>query len=214
MQVRALCVDDHAIFRQGVKLILTQYDRQMKIGEAATAGDALLLAREARWDVVILDLSLPDRSGLQFLAELKAEQPAIPVIVLSMHADDEYAIRALRTGASAYVTKESAPDELITAIQKVVRGDHYITPALAQRVAFAIASPESGTKPHHYHSLSEREMETLQLIAAGKSLKEIAALLSLSVKSVGTYRARVLQKMEMTSNADLIRYVVEHNLSM
>lgn len=210
--MRALCIDDHAIFRQGVKLILTQYDRQMKIGEAATADDAMRLVRESRWDVVILDLSLPDRSGLQLLTEIKEQQPSVPVIVLSMHADDEYAVRALRIGAAGYVTKESAPEELITAIEKVMGGGRYITPALAQKVAFAYASPETAKKPHH--TLSEREMETLRLIGAGKSMKEIAAMLSLSVKSVGTYRARVLQKMDMHSNADLIRYVVEHNLSL
>ena len=211
--MRALCVDDHAIFRQGVKQILAQYDRQMKIGEAATAESALQLARESRWDVVILDLSLPDRSGFQVLADLKREQPDLPVIVLSMHAEDEYAVRALRIGASGYVTKESAPEELIEALQKVTRGGRYMTPALAEKIAFAYASPSTAKeKPHH--SLSEREMEILQLIGAGKSLKEIAAMLSLSVKSVGTYRARVLEKMTMSTNADLIRYVVENNLSL
>lgn len=208
--MRTLCVDDHAIFRQGVKQILVQYDRQVKIGEAATAEAAMQLARESRWDVVLLDLSLPDRSGLQVLTDLKREQPELPVIVLSMHADDEYAIRALRIGASAYVTKESAPEELVAALQKVMRGGRYMTPALAEKIAFAYASPATAEKPHH--ALSERELEVLQLIGAGKSLKEIAAMLSLSVKSVGTYRARVLEKMAMSTNADLIRYVIENNL--
>lgn len=210
--MRALCVDDHAIFRQGVKQILAQYDRQMKIGEAATADAALQLVREYRWDVVILDLSLPDRSGFQLLGDLKREQPDLPVIVLSMHAEDEYAVRALRIGASGYLTKESAPEELIAALQKVTRGGRYMTPALAEKIAFSYASPAAAEKPHH--TLSEREMEILQLIGAGKSLKEIAAMLSLSVKSVGTYRARVLEKMTMSTNADLIRYVVENNLSL
>ena len=209
--MRILCVDDHAIFRQGVKQILLQYDRQTKIGEAATAEAAMQLAREGRWDVVILDLSLPDRSGFQVLSELKHDQPDVPVIVLSMHGEDEYAIRALRNGASGYITKESAPEELIAAIQKVTRGGRYMTPALAEKIAFAYASPSSQA-PHH--ALSEREMEVLQLIGAGKSLKEIAAMLSLSVKSVGTYRARVLEKMTMSTNADLIRFVVENNLSL
>lgn len=210
--MRVLCVDDHAIFRQGVKQILLQYDRQAKIGEASTAAAATQLARESRWDVVILDLSLPDRSGFQLLSEFKREQPDVPVIVLSMHADDEYAIRALRIGASAYVTKESAPEELITALQKVMRGGRYMTPALAEKIAFALASPETSAKPHQ--ALSEREMEVLQLIGAGKSLKEIAAMLSLSVKSVGTYRSRVLEKMAMSTNADLIRYVIENDLTL
>lgn len=208
--MRALCVDDHAIFRQGVKQILVQYDRQVKIGEAATAESAMQLARESRWDIVLLDLSLPDRSGLQVLTDLKREQPELPVIVLSMHADDEYAVRALRIGASGYVTKESAPEELVAALQKVMRGGRYMTPALAEKIAFAYASPGNAEKPHH--TLSERELEVLQLIGAGKSLKEIAAMLSLSVKSVGTYRARVLEKMTMSTNADLIRYVIENNL--
>jgi DNA-binding NarL/FixJ family response regulator len=210
--MRVLCVDDHAIFRQGVKQILLHYDRQAKIGEAATADAAMQLLRESRWDIVILDLSLPDRSGLQLLTDLKREQPDVPVIVLSMHAEDEYALRALRIGASGYVTKESAPEELIAAIQKVMRGGRYMTPTLAEKIAFSYASPSTPEKPHH--ALSEREMEILQLIGAGKSLKEIAAMLSLSVKSVGTYRARVLEKMTMHTNADLIRYVVENNLRL
>lgn len=210
--MRVLCVDDHAIFRQGVKQILLQHDRQMKIGEAPTAQKALELAREARWDLVILDLSLPDRSGLQLLTELKRELPDLPVLILSMHADDEYALRALRNGAAGYVTKESAPDELITAVEKIARGGRYMTPALAEKVAFAAASPVNAEKLHH--TLSEREMEILRLIGAGRSLKEIAAMLALSVKSVGTYRARVLDKMSMTTNADLIRYVIENNLTM
>jgi two-component system, NarL family, invasion response regulator UvrY len=209
--MRILCIDDHAIFRHGVKQILLQHDRQTKIGEAATAEAAMQLARETRWDMIILDLSLPDRSGFQVLAELKREQPDLPVIVLSMHGEDEYAIRALRNGASGYVTKEGAPEELIAAIQRVTRGGRYMTPALAEKIAFAMASPPPQA-PHHI--LSEREMEVLQLIGAGKSLKEIAAMLSLSVKSVGTYRARVLEKMTMTTNADLIRYVVEHDLRL
>lgn len=207
--LRVLCVDDHAIFRHGLKQILTQYDRHVQVGEAPTAADAMQLVRESRWDLVILDLSLPDRSGLQLLTELKQVQPDLPVLVLSMHADDEYAVRALRNGAAGYVTKDSAPDELLSAIQKVTRGGKYMTPALAERVAFAYASP-STEKPHQ--TLSERELEILRLIGEGKSLKEIAAMLSLSVKSVGTYRARILEKMSMTTNADLIRYVVENKL--
>jgi two-component system, NarL family, invasion response regulator UvrY len=210
--LRILCVDDHAIFRQGVKQILATYDRQAKIGEAATAETAMQLARESRWDLVILDLSLPDRSGLQVLTDLKREQPELPVIVLSMHAEDEYAIRALRIGASGYITKESAPEELVAALQKVMRGGRYMTPTLAEKIAFSYASPATNEKAHH--SLSERELEVLQLIGAGKSLKEIAAMLSLSVKSVGTYRSRVLEKMAMSTNADLIRYVIENNLAL
>lgn len=209
--MRVLCVDDHAIFRQGVKQILLQYDRLVRIGEAATAAAALQLARDAQWDVVILDLSLPDRSGLQLLTELKHERRDLPVLVLSMHGEDEYAIRALRNGASGYLTKESAPEELIAAIQKVMHGGRYMTPALAEKIAFAYASPPPQV-PHH--ALSERELEVLQLIGAGKSLKEIAARMGLSVKSVSTYRARVLEKMTMSTNADLIRYVVENDLRL
>jgi DNA-binding NarL/FixJ family response regulator len=209
--MRILCVDDHAIFRQGVRQILLQHDRQVQIGEAATAAAALQLGREAHWDVVILDLSLPDRSGFQLLTELKQERRDLPVLVLSMHGEDEYAIRALRNGASGYLTKESAPEELIAAIDKVIRGGRYMTPALAEKIAFAVASPPAQA-PHR--ALSEREMEVLQLIGAGKSLKEIAAQLALSVKSVSTYRARVLEKMTMSTNADLIRYVVENDLRL
>jgi two-component system, NarL family, invasion response regulator UvrY len=208
--LRALCVDDHAIFRQGVKQILAQYDRHLTIGEASTAAEAMRLVREDRWDVVILDLSLPDRSGFQLLTELRHEEPELPVVVLSMHADDEYAIRAVRGGAAGYVTKESAPEELIVALKKVMRGGKYMTPALAEKVAFAVAGPGTPAKPHQ--TLSERELEVLRLIGAGKSLKEIAAILSVSVKSVGTYRSRVLEKMRLQTNADLIRYVIENSL--
>lgn len=209
--MRILCIDDHAIFRQGVRQILMQYDRQVRIGEAATAAAAMQLARDAHWDVVILDLSLPDRSGFQLLTELKHERRDLPVLVLSMHGEDEYAIRALRNGASGYLTKESAPEELIIAIQKVMAGGRYMTPSLAEKIAFASASP-AAQAPHH--TLSERELEVLQFIGAGKSLKEIAAQMELSVKSVSTYRARLLEKMTMSTNADLIRYVVEHNLRL
>jgi DNA-binding NarL/FixJ family response regulator len=170
------------------------------------------LVREARWDVVILDLSLPDRSGLQLLGELKREQPELPVVVLTMHGDDEYAVRAVRGGASAYVTKESAPEELITAVRKVMAGGRYMTPALAEKVAFGYASQGGPEKPHQ--TLSERELQILRLIGVGKSLKEIAATLELSVKSVGTYRTRLLEKMSMSTNADLIRYVIENQLSV
>ena len=210
--LRALCVDDHAIFRQGVKQILAQYDRQLAIGEASTAAEAIRLVREDRWDIVILDLSLPDRSGFQLLSEIRKENPELPVLVLSMHADDEYAVRAVRGGASGYVTKESAPEELLVAVKKVVRGGRYMTPALAERVAFAAATPANAPKPHQ--NLSERELEVMRLIAAGKSLKEIAAVLDLSVKSVGTYRSRLLEKMALKTNADLIRYVIENSLSV
>lgn len=209
--MRILCVDDHAIFRQGVRQILLQYDPLARIGEAANAAAALQLVREAHWDLVILDLSLPDRSGFQLLTELKQERRDLPVLVLSMHGEDEYAIRALRNGASGYLTKESAPEELIAAIQKVMRGGRYMTPALAEKIAFAYASP-AAQAPHQ--TLSEREMEVLQLIGAGKSLKEIAARMDLSVKSVSTYRARLLEKMTMSTNAELIRYVVENNLRL
>jgi two-component system invasion response regulator UvrY len=209
--MRILCIDDHAIFRRGVKHILLQHDRQVQIGEAATAAAALQLAREEPWDLVILDLSLPDRSGFQLLTELKQERRDLPVLVLSMHAEDEYALRALRNGASGYVTKESAPEELIAAIQKIMRGGRYMTADLAEKLAFAYASPVTQA-PHH--TLSEREMEVLQLIGAGKSLKEIAARMELSVKSVSTYRARLLEKMTLSTTADLIRYVVENNLRL
>lgn len=210
--LRVLCVDDHAIFRQGVKQILQRSDRQLTIGEAATADEAMQLVRGNRWDVVILDLSLPDRSGLQLITEMKDEQPELPVLVLSMHADDEYAMRALRNGASGYMTKESAPEDLVNAVEKVTRGGRYITPALAEKLAFAFAAPDMTEKAHH--TLSERELQVLRLIGEGRSLKEIAAMLALSVKSVGTYRARVLEKMSMSTNADLIRYVIENNLGL
>ncbi|RPI50405.1 MAG: DNA-binding response regulator, partial [Chloroflexi bacterium] len=165
--------------------------------------------RAETWDVVVLDISMPDRSGLDILKQIRSERPKLPVLVLSMYSEDQYAIRVLKAGASGYLTKDSAADELVKAIRKVVSGGRYVSPLLAEKLAFEIGD-DSSRLPHE--ALSDREFQVLRMIAAGKSVKEIAAELSLSVKTVSTYRARLLEKMNLGTNAELIHYAIQNNL--
>jgi two-component system invasion response regulator UvrY len=178
-------------------------------GEATNGQEALDKVRAEAWDVVVLDISMPDRSGLDILKQLRSERPKLPVLVLSMYSEDQYAVRVLKAGACGYLTKDSAPDELVKAIRKVVSGGRYVSAFLAERLAFEIGA-DSSKLPHE--ALSDREFQVLRLIAAGKSVKEIAAELSLSVKTVSTYRARLLQKMNLTTNAELIHYAIQNHL--
>jgi len=159
--------------------------------------------------VVILDISMPGHSGLDILKELKCERPTLPVLVLSMYSEDQFAMRVLKAGASGYLTKDSAPDELVKAIRKVVSGGKYVSPFLAEKLAFEIGM-DSSKLPHE--TLSDREFQVLRMIATGKAVKEIAAELSLSVKTISTYRARLLQKMNLTTNAELIHYAIQNRL--
>ena len=162
------------------------------------------------WDVIVLDISMPGRSGLDVLKELKQARPKIHVLMLSMHSEDQFAVRVLRAGASGYMTKDSAPEELVGAIKKILHGGKYVSPSLAEKLAFALV-PDTDKPPHE--SLSDREYEVLRLIAAGKTVSEIADQLSLSVKTISTYRARILEKMNMRTNAELTHYAIQHHLA-
>jgi two-component system invasion response regulator UvrY len=207
--ISMLVADDHAIVRQGLKQILTDaYDIEVA-GEANNGNEALRLALEKDYDVVVLDITMPDGSGLEILKELKTRKPNLNVLILSMHTEEQYAVRALKAGASGYLTKDSLPDELLTAIRRVAIGRKYISSSLAEQLAF---EAETGAERPLHKTLSDREYQVMYRIASGKKLTEIAAELCLSVKTIGTYRYRVLQKMRMKNNAELIRYNLEHRL--
>jgi DNA-binding NarL/FixJ family response regulator len=207
--IRVLIADDHAVVRQGLKQILGDTPEMVVAGEATTGQEVLDKVRAEAWDVVILDISMPDHSGLDILKQLGSERPKLPVLVLSMHSEDQYAMRVLKAGASGYLTKDSAPDELVKAVRKVVRGGRYVSAFLAEKLAFEIGT-DSNRLPHE--TLSDREFQVLRGIAAGKSVTEIAAELYLSPKTVSTYRARLLQKMNLTTNAELIHYAFQNHL--
>lgn len=207
--LRVLIADDHAITREGLRRILTDYPEPVHVGEAANAAQTLALMRKHKWDVVLLDISMPDKSGLDVLKSIRKERPHLPVIVLSMYPVDQYALRVLKAGGTGYLTKESAPEQLLAAVRKVAAGETFITPELAERLAREFFR-SSATLPHE--NLSDREFEVLRLIATGKTPTEIATHLSLSVKTVSTYRARLLQKMGMRHNAELTHYAVVNRL--
>jgi two-component system, NarL family, invasion response regulator UvrY len=192
-----------------LKQILGDTPEMVFAGEATNGQEVLDKVRAEAWDVVVLDISMPDRSGLDVLKQLRSERPKLPVLVLSMHSEDQYAVRVLKAGASGYLTKDSAPDELVKAIRKVVSGGRYVSSFLAEKLAFEIGT-DSSRLPHE--TLSDREFQVLRLIAAGKSVTEIAAELYLSVKTVSTYRARMLEKMNLTTNAELIHYAMQNHL--
>jgi two-component system invasion response regulator UvrY len=207
--IRALIADDHAVVRQGLKQILGDTPEMLVAGEATNGQEVLDKVRAEPWDVVVLDISMPDRSGLDVLKQLRSERPKLPVLVLSMHSEDQYAVRVLKAGASGYLTKDSAPDELVKAIRKVVSGGRYVSSLLAEKLAFEIGT-DSSRLPHE--TLSDREFQVLRGIAAGKSVTEIAAELYLSPKTVSTYRARLLQKMNLGTTAELIHYAMQNHL--
>lgn len=207
--IKVLIADDHAVVRQGLKQILSEIPDMTVVGEATNGPEVLEQARTVDWDVMVLDISLPGRSGFDILLDLRAEKPAQPILVLSMHAEEQYALRVLKAGASGYLTKESVPEELIHAIRKVVEGGKYVSPTLAEKLAFEIGA--AADKPLH-ESLSDREFQVMRLIASGRTVTQIAEALSLSAKTVSTYRARILQKMNLKTNAELIRYAIRHQL--
>ena len=204
-----LIADDHAVVRQGLRQIIEDNFHDMSIGEAATGEAALEQVRNRNWALVILDLGLPGKSGLEVLKELKHDYPRLPVLVLSMYPEDQYAVRVLRAGAAGYLTKGTAPEELVKAIQKVLRGGKYVGSLLAEKLALDLEAPNQGP-PHA--TLSDREYEVMLKIAIGSSIKEIASQLGLSSKTVSTYRERILEKMRMKSNADLTYYAIRNNL--
>ena len=209
IMIKILIVDDHAIVREGLKQILSDESEMVVAGEASTGREMLNKIGRNDYDVVILDISLPDRSGLDVLKQLKCMKPELPVLMLSIYSEEQYAVRVLRAGASGYLTKESAPGELKEAIQRVAQGRKYITSSLAEKLAFELdADPK---KPCH-EALSDREYQVMCMIASGKSAKEIAEILSLSVKTISTHRARTLKKMNLKNNTQLIRYAIKHHL--
>jgi len=207
--IKVLIADDHAVVRQGLKQILADTAEMVVAGEAVNGQEVLDQVRAGTWDVLVLDMSMPGRGGYDVLKDLKQIQPKLPVLILSIHSEEQYAIRLLQAGASGYLTKECIPDELVQAIHKVVNGGRYISPALAEKLAFQLGSDSE--KPLH-ETLSDREFQVLRLIAGGKTATQIAKDLALSVKTVSTYRTRILQKMKLKTNAELIRYAIENHL--
>jgi two-component system, NarL family, invasion response regulator UvrY len=207
--IRVLVSDDHAVLRAGAKEIVLRGFQDAICGEAANGEQVLEQVKRHKWDLVILDITMPGRSGVEILGELKRLQPKLPVLVLSMHPEDQYGKRMLRAGASGFMNKDVAPDELINAIRKVLAGGRYVSPTLAEKLAVDL-STDSGRPPHEV--LSEREFEVLRMIASGKTVGDIAEEIHLSVATVSTYRARILLKMSMNTTAELIRYAIENRL--
>jgi two-component system invasion response regulator UvrY len=207
--IRLLIGDDHAIVRKGMKQILAETRDIVVADEAGNGRDVLEMVRKNDYDMVLLDISMPGRDGLEVLKELKNQRPKLPVLMLSMYPEEQYAVRSLRSGASGYLTKDSAPDELIAAIRKVSSGGKYVSASLAEKLAHKLDVDVE--KPLH-EELSDREYQVMCMIASGKTVKEIGEQLSLSVKTVSTYRSRILAKMRMKGNADLTRYAIENRL--
>ena len=207
--IRVLIVDDHPIIRRGLRDIVADEPGLEPAGEASTGAEALDAVRRQLPGCVLMDITMPGRTGLETLHDLKAEFPRLPVLMLSMHPEDQYALRALKGGADGYLTKESAPEELVGAIRKVVAGGRYVSASLAERLAAEIGG--HACKPPH-EALSDREYQVLREIGRGKPVSQIAAEMSLSVKTVSTYRTRILEKMNLQHTADLIRYALENGL--
>lgn len=209
--VRVVIVDDHPVIRRGVRDILADNPHLEVVAEASSGVEALHTVCEMRPDLVLLDVTLPDRTGIEVLKELKELSPQTKVLVLSIHSEEQYAVRALRAGAAGYLTKESAPEDLLRAIEAVLDGEVFVTDTIARRLTRLTSRRESPEVPHEL--LSDREFEVLRLLGQGKGISQIAAEMGVSVKTVSTYRARILEKLGKESTAELIRYAVEHNLT-
>ena len=207
--IRVFIADDHAIVREGLKQILAESRDIIVAGEAENGLDAIKLFRKSKCHVMLLDISMPDRSGIDVLKLVKKEHPDLAVLMLSMHREDQYAIRSLKAGAAGYLTKQSAPRELVTAIRQVAAGQKYVSAALAQELASALGDDHE--TPLH-DTLSDREYQTLTMIASGKTVGAIAEELSLSVKTVSEYRARLLVKMKLKNSAELTHYAIKNRL--
>jgi len=195
--------------RQGLKLILADRFKKAVFGEARNAHEALNRIAKEKWDVVVLDITMPGRSGLEVLREIKRMRPKLPVLILSMHPEDQFAVRILKAGAAGYLTKESAGEELVGAIEKVTTGGRYVSPSLAERMA-SYLDMDVQKAPHE--RLSDREFSILRMIASGKTVSQIAKELSLSVKTISTYRARLLEKMDMKTNAEITHYAIQNQV--
>ena len=209
MKIRVVIVDDHAILRRGLTQIIEESEDMEVVGEADTSSAAMHLLRAKPCDVVLLDISLPDRNGIETLKLIRKESPSLRVLILSMHPENQYAVRALRAGAAGYLTKQSAPSQLVTAIRQVQEGRKYVTPAVAEELA-KFAGHDFDMPTHH--SLSIREYQTLCLIASGKTLTDIARQMSISIKTVSVYRSRVLEKMQLKNNAELTHYAIRNQI--
>ncbi|HTR28780.1 MAG TPA: response regulator transcription factor [Puia sp.] len=207
--LRILIADDHTVVRKGLKQILLEEFPSAEITESADAATLFMKVLREEWDVVITDISMPDKSGLEVLQQIRRDHPRLPVLILSAHSEDQYAIRALKAGANGYLCKDSASEELVTAIRRILLGKKYITASLAEKLAFHL-DQDSDHPPHE--SLSDREFEVMKFLASGKVVSEIASQLCLSVTTISTYRARILTKMNMKTNYDLTRYAMENNL--
>lgn len=207
--MKVLIADDHPVVRHGLKQILSADSDMTVVGEAKNGNEAMELARKLEWDVAVLDYSMPGRSGLELLAEMKREFPQRPVLVLSMHPEELHARRVLKAGGAGYMNKESAGHELAAAIRKVVNGGRYVSAALAERLAVEL-TPDAQKPPHE--TLSDREYRVMWLIASGKPINRIAKEMFLSPSTISTYRVRILRKLGLTSNAELVQYAVRHQL--
>lgn len=207
--IKLVIADDHPIVRQGLRRIVSENPDMTVVAEAASGDEVLAMLRGAEGDVLLLDISMPGPPFLDLLRRVREEWPRLGVLVLSAHSEDQYAVRALKAGAGGYLTKERSPEELADAVRRIYRGGRYITATLAEKLALALDTTRAGL-PHE--DLSDREYRVLCMLGAGQSVKEIAAALSLSPKTVSTYRARLLKKLDLETTAELIRYAVEHNL--
>ena len=207
--IRVCVIDDHAVVREGLKRIIAENPGMAVTAEAADGMEAMRVIQSEPCDVVLLDITMPNRNGLDVLKQIRTDSPRLPVLILSMHAEDQYAVRVLRAGAAGYLTKESAPAKLVQAIRKVVRGGKYVSTSLAEKLVFDLNS-DSTKAPHEI--LSDREYQVLCMIASGKTVTMIAVELGLSVKTISTYRVRILEKLNMKNNAELTRYAIKEGL--
>ncbi|MCH7732546.1 MAG: response regulator transcription factor [Candidatus Marinimicrobia bacterium] len=205
-----LIVDDHVLLRRGLIKIIDEHFNDVTYGEAGTAAEALEIAGKQKWDIVLLDINLPGRSGLETVKDLKQLDPELPILVISMYPEDQFAIRVIKAGASGYLTKDSAPENLVTALDRVLAGQQYITPSVADLLTKEL---RSDPRKEPYELLSDREFQVFLLIASGKTVSQIAEELSLSVKTISTYRMHILEKLNMKNNAQLIIYAVRKNLT-
>ena len=207
--IQVLLADDHAIVRAGLKELLEDTGDIQVAGEATNGQEVMAQIRARDFDVAVLDMTMPGRSGIELIKQVKDEKPRLRILVLTMHSEEQYAVRALKAGASGYLTKEAAADQLVAAIRRIAGGGAYVSPETAERLALA-AAPRAEAAPHTL--LSDREFQVLQMIAGGRTVGEIAKRLSLSVKTVSTHKTRILQKMGLANQAELIRYALEHKL--